>query len=164
MAAINDTSFIIIGGRLRDNSLIGGNLAQIYNLETGIWTRMQDMEPGRYMPKCLNFMDGVMVAGGDIPTWKTLEFPGIVSKDVNFFNLTTNMWQKLPSMNYARNNHILAQVNGIPTVIGVFNLGQGGVFNNNAEQFINGRWSNWIEQPPAIWHSFVQVPKDDFHC
>ena len=64
MAAINDTSFILIGGAMRDNYLIGGKLTQIYNLETETWTRMPDMEPGRYDPKCMNYMDGIMVAGG----------------------------------------------------------------------------------------------------
>ena len=64
MAAINDTSFILIGGAMKDNWLIGGNWTQIYNLQTGTWTRMPDMEPGRYGPKCMNYMDGIMVAGG----------------------------------------------------------------------------------------------------
>ena len=155
MAAINDTSFIIIGGRMKDNYLIGGNWTQIYNLETGIWTRMPDMEPGRYGPKCLNYMDGIMVAGGVKASSEN--GGGHISNDVNFFNLTTNMWQKFPSMNYVHDDHILAQVNGNPVVIG-------GLHKNNSERFINGRWENWIEHTPVDFHSFVQVPKDDFHC
>ena len=155
MAAINDTSFILIGGAMRYNWLIGGKLTQIYNLETGTWTRMPDMEPGRLLHKCLNYKDGIMVAGGTIAV---TEQSGYLSNDVNFFNLTTNMWQKFTSMNQGHEFHILAPVNGIPTVIG-------GVFSNNSEQFINGKWNNWIELNPDIYeHSFVQVPKDDFHC
>ena len=157
MAAINDTSFILIGGAMSDIWLIGGNLTQIYNLETDTWTRMPDMEPGRYGPKCMNYMDGIMVAGGVKATSEN--GGGYASNDVNFFNLTSNMWQKFPSMNeamYAR--HILAPVNGIPTVIG-------GWYSDYAEQYINGNWNNWIEQNPKVFgHSFVQVPKDDFHC
>ena len=158
MAAINDTSFIIIGGAMWDNWSIGGNLTQIYNLETGTWTRMPDMEPGRYGPKCMNYMDGVMVAGGVFGG-----SGGTVSNDVNFFNLTTNKWQKFPSLNcYCKNccrsDHILAPVNDIPTVIGGFS-------SDYSEQYINGKWNNWIEQNPKVYsHSFVQVPKDDFHC
>ena len=156
MTAINDTSFILIGGAMRYNWLIGGKLTQIYNLETGTWTRMPDMEPGRYDPKCMNYMDGIMVAGGIIAHSENGR--GYFSNDVNFFNLTSNMWQKFPSMNQERNNHILAPVNGIPTVIG-------GWGSDYAEQYINGNWNNWIEQNPRVYyHSFVQVPKDDFHC
>ena len=156
MAAINDTSFILIGGAMRDNYLIGGKLTQIYNLETETWTRMPDMEPGRYDPKCMNYMDGIMVAGGVKATSEGGS--GEHSNDVNFFNLTTNMWQKFPSMKQLRYNHILAPVNGIPTVIG-------GSFPNYSEQYINGKWNNWIEQNPQVYgHSFVQVSKEDFHC
>ena len=156
MAAINDTSFILIGGAMRDNYLIGGKLTQIYNLETETWTRMPDMEPGRYDPKCMNYMDGIMVAGGVKATSEGGS--GQHSNDVNFFNLTTNMWQKFPSMNKGRYGHILAPVNGIPTAIG-------GVFASYSEQYINGKWNNWIEQIPGVdYHSFVQVSKDDFHC
>ena len=155
MAAINDTSFILIGGGMRDNYLIGGNWTQIYNLETGIWTQMQDMEPGRYLHKCLNYMDGIMVAGGIKASSEN--GGGHVSNDVNFFNLTTNMWQKFPSMNEVHFDHILAQVNGNPTVIG-------GYSSEYSEQFINGKWNNWIERTTVTHHSFVQVPKDDFHC
>ena len=156
MAAINDTTLILIGGAMSDNYLIGGNLTQIYNLETGTWTRMPDMEPGRYGPKCMNYMDGIMVAGGVIATSENGGYPP--SNDVNFFNLTSNIWQKFPSMNNARYAHILAPVNGIPTVIG-------GVFSNYSEQYINGKWNNWIEKNPRVHgHSFVQVSKDDFHC
>ena len=152
MAAINDTSFILIGGAMSENYLIGGNLTQIYNLETRTWTRMPDMEPGRYRPKCMNYMDGIMVAGGVKAKF------GEISNDVNFFNLTTNMWQKFPSMNQGHEIHILAPVNGIPTVIGGFS-------SDYSEQYINGKWNNWIEQNPKVFgHSFVQVPKDDFHC
>ena len=68
------------------------------------------------------------------------------------------MWQKFPSMNKGRYGHILAPVNGIPTTIG-------GIFISYSEQYINGKWINWIEQNPKVYdHSFVQVPKDDFHC
>ena len=155
MAAINDTSLILIGGAMSDNYLIGGNLTQIYNLETGTWTRMPDMEPGRFSPKCMNYMDGIMVAGGIIATSESY------SNDVNFFNLTTNMWHKFPSMNEARYKHILAPVNGIPTVIGDMYSN----YSDYSEQYINGKWNNWIEQNPNVFgHSFVQVPKDDFHC
>ena len=153
MAAINDTSFILIGGG------ISGKLTQIYNFKTGIWTRLPDMEPGRYGSKCINYMDGIMVVGGECnPTDSTY----YTSNDVNFFNLTSNIWQKFPSMNNARYAHILAPVNGIPTVIGG-NSGQGLV--TYSEQYINGKWNNWIEQIPGVdYHSFVQVSKDDFHC
>ena len=155
MAAINDTSFILIGGAMKDNLLIGGNWTQIYNLETGTWTRMPDMEPGRLDHKCLNYKDGIMVAGGIIAH---SESSGHHSNDVNFFNLTTNMWQKFPSMNETRYDHILAPVNGIPTVIGGFS-------SDYSEQYINGKWNNWIKQNPIVDdHSFVQVSKDDFHC
>ena len=53
-------------------------------------------------------------------------------------------------------DHILAQVNGNPVVIG-------GSYQIS-ERFINGRWEKWIEHTPVFYHSFVQVPKDDFHC
>ena len=156
MAAINDTSLILIGGAMSDNYLIGGNLTQIYNLETGTWTRMPDMEPGRYGPKCMNYMDGIMVTGGVIATSEGGS--GYLSNDVNFFNLTTNMWQKFPSLEWIRSDHILAPVNGIPTVIGGFS-------SDYSEQYINGKWNNWIDQIPEVhYHSFVQVSKDDFHC
>ena len=158
MAAINDTNLILIGGAMSDNYLIGGNLTQIYNLETGTWTRMPDMEPGRLLHKCLNYKDGIMVAGGVIATSENGGYPP--SNDVNFFNLTTNMWQNFPSMNQWHVDHILAQVNGNPTVIG----GGAGESSYYSEQFINGRWNNWIEHTPVIYSSFVQVPKDDFHC
>ena len=159
MAAINDTSFILIGGAMRYNWLIGGKLTQIYNLETGTWTRMPDMEPGRYRPKCMNYMDGIMVTGGVIADHESSG--GHVSDDVNFFNLTTNVWQKFPFMKQSRYNHILAPVNGIPTVIGDSYSN----YSDYSEQYINGKWNNWIEQNPNVFgHSFVQVPKDDFHC
>ena len=158
MAAINETSFIIIGGGVDGYYQSIGKLTQIYNLETGTWTRMPDMEPGRYGPKCMNYMDGIMVVGGVKATSEN--GGGYTSDDVNFFNLTSTMWQKFPSMNKYRYEHILAPVNGIPTVIG------GGVGQSSyySEQYINGRWNNWIEHTPVIYSSFVQVPKDDFHC
>merc|ERR1712150_349989 len=96
--------------------------------------------------------DGIMVAGGATSE----NGGGYLSNDVNFFNLTTNMWQKFPSMYEGHDNHILAQVNGNPTVIGYY--------SEYSEQFINGKWNNWIEHTPVFRHSFVQVPKDDFHC
>ena len=158
MAAINDTSFIIIGGAVDGYYQSVGKLTQIYNLETGTWTRMPDMEPGRYGPKCMNYMDGIMVAGGVKAS--SDNGGGHISNDVNFFNLTSNLWQKFPYFMF-HYDHILAPVNGIPTVIG----GNRQYVTGYSEQYINGKWNNWIKQNPIVDdHSFVQVSKDDFHC
>ena len=52
MVAIDDQSFILIGGQGQEDSGsncdVGGELTQIYNLETGDWKRMPNLDPPRH--------------------------------------------------------------------------------------------------------------------
>ena len=157
MIAINDTAFILIGGRTykEESWLFAGSLTQIYNFQTGEWTRMPDLNPGRSDHACMRYLDGVLLAGG--VTQANVGGGGMVKRDVNFFNLTSSTWQDFPPLNYYRSDHILVPVDGIPTVIGDIRA-------QYSEQFVDGSWQPWLEHWPAIQMSAVQVPSDEFHC
>jgi len=65
MVAVNESSFILIGGQINSEDYqMVGSLTQIYNLETGEWTRMPDLEPHRESHACMRYQDGILLTGG----------------------------------------------------------------------------------------------------
>lgn len=157
MVALNDTSFIMIGGHTKeeDSWQVAGGLTQIYNFQTEQWTRMPNLNPRRNSHACMRYLDGVLVSGG-------VETSGVgggghIKESVNFFNLTSSTWQDFSPMNHYRQTHILVSVAGVPTVIGGYDV-------EYSEQFMDEGWKPWIETTRAVRMAAVYVPSDEFHC
>ena len=106
---------------------------------------------------------GVLVTGGQ-GARDEVTFPIVNSQVIlqvlasaEFYDLETQQWEAVGSMQVARTEHVISLVYGLPTVIGGVN---GGQFISSMEQFDKSEES--IDAPfQREWNIINQVAKDE---
>ena len=64
-----------------------GNLASVYKLESGVWTRLEDIKHSRRGPSCLRMGGEIFVIGGSG-----------AEKTVEVLNISSQTWREGPSL------------------------------------------------------------------
>lgn len=156
MVAIDEHRILVAGGASLENGAItGGELVQVFDTRTAAWERLDNMDPPRLLHACMLHQGGVLVTGGKVaggPGGSLVDFAG-----TQLLNFNSGRWQQLGDMNQPRSEHILVQVEGVPTVIG----GESASFS---EQLLNGSWQQHVIHTPAVMIASVMVDPLDFHC
>lgn len=109
---VNETALMVLGGWAENGAT---DSVQVLDLVSGDWREGAPLPTPRYGHTCLltevQGTPGIMVAGG-----------ALGGKQVDFLNLKTSEWSKLPDLNYNIDGHKLILVEGIPTMFSWENI------------------------------------------
>ena len=109
-----------------------GNLASVYKLESGVWTRLEDIKHSRRGPSCLRMGGEIFVIGGSG-----------AEKTVEVLNISSQTWREGPPLTASHSSgqafvyhSVLYLLNIDGTVV---KLTEGGEWENVADMVIGRR-------------------------